>query len=201
MWRYSTEKARTDSDDRHSICVVATSDAYQRRKPMAKYRAKRSLVEDALAGAVAGLIATVPMTVTMLLIQRMLPRRQRSTLEPKRISDDMLRKTGVEDEISESAKEKFSMAAHFGYGATTGMLYAIIERLLAGRPPLRGPLYGLAVWAASYVGWLPAARTLPPPHRRPAGRNLLLIVAHLVWGIVLQFTDSTLFMRRTKYRR
>jgi uncharacterized membrane protein YagU involved in acid resistance len=163
---------------------------------MSKSRPQRSLVEDALAGAVSGLVATVPMTITMLVIQRLLPLRQQSTLEPRRISDDMLRKSGVDDGLSERSKERFSIAAHFGYGATTGLLYALLERLLPYRPALRGPLYGLFVWAASYVGWLPAAGTLPPPQRRPAGRNILLIVAHLVWGLVLQLIDEVLFVRR-----
>jgi uncharacterized membrane protein YagU involved in acid resistance len=171
---------------------------------MAQSSSKRSILEDAVAGAAAGLIATVPMTVTMLLIQRLLPRRQQSTLEPRRVSDDMLRKAGVDGELSADAKEKISVAAHFGYGATTGMLYSLAERALPSRPVLRGPLYGLLVWGASYVGWLPAAGTLPPPHRRPIGRNVLLISAHLIWGIALQQIDAALSDRRTDratYRR
>jgi uncharacterized membrane protein YagU involved in acid resistance len=163
-------------------------------------KGQRTLIEEAIAGAFSGLIATVPMTITMLIMQKMLPRREQTTLEPRRVSDDMLRKANLDDDVSESGKEQFSVAAHFGYGAGTGMIYALAGRLLPLPPGLRGPVYGFFVWAASYAGWLPAAKTLPPPHRRPIGRNLLLIIAHFVWGLVVEAL-SALFLKRTYWRR
>jgi uncharacterized membrane protein YagU involved in acid resistance len=168
---------------------------------MATRRRQRSLVDEALAGAVSGLVATVPMTITMFAVQKMLPRREQTTLEPRRVSDDMLRKADLHDDVSEGGKEKFSVAAHFGYGAGTGMIYALAGRLLPLPPGLRGPVYGLFVWAASYAGWLPAVNTLPPPHRRPLGRNLLLIVAHFVWGIAIDTTRALVFKRNKWWRR
>src|SRR5687768_7932316 len=99
---------------------------------------RRPLIQEAIAGAVSGLIATVPMTITMLVMQRLLPKRQQTTLEPKRISDDMLRKADLDDELSEGAKQQFSVAAHFGYGALTGMAYPLIDRLLPLPRGLRG---------------------------------------------------------------
>jgi uncharacterized membrane protein YagU involved in acid resistance len=153
---------------------------------MTKQTYKRSIVEEALAGAASGLLATVPMTLTMFIMQGMLPRRERTTLEPRRVSDDMLRKAGVNDDVSKQGRESFSVVAHLGYGATTGMFYALAQRLMPLPGGLRGPVYGLFVWAASYAGWLPAVNTLPPPHRRPVRRNLLLIVAHFVWGVALE---------------
>jgi uncharacterized membrane protein YagU involved in acid resistance len=53
-----------------------------------------------------------------------------------------------------------------------------------------GPVYGLAVWAAGYAGWLPAMHILPPTAQRPLGRNLLLITAHLVWGAAAEATAA-----------
>ncbi|HAE50229.1 MAG: hypothetical protein CMO30_07955 [Tistrella sp.] len=41
------------------------------------------------------------------------------------------------------------------------------------------------MWAASYLGWIPAARILKPATRHPWRRNLLMIAAHLVWGASL----------------
>ncbi|HEY3393685.1 MAG TPA: DUF6789 family protein [Lacipirellulaceae bacterium] len=149
---------------------------------MTKQRSEQTLLGEALAGAIAGLVATVPMTLAMLVMQRMLPRREQTTLEPRRISDDMLQKADLHDDVSERGKEQVSAAAHFGYGAGVGMIYAMADRFLPLPRGLRGPVYGMLVWAASYAGWLPAVKTLPPPQRRPAGRNVLLIVSHLVWG-------------------
>jgi uncharacterized membrane protein YagU involved in acid resistance len=45
-----------------------------------------------------------------------------------------------------------------------------------------GAAAGLAVWLASYMGWIPAVGNLEPATRHPARRNALMIVAHLVWG-------------------
>jgi hypothetical protein len=166
---------------------------------MTRQRLEQPLLSEALAGAVSGLIATVPMTVAMLVIQRMLPRRQQTTLEPRRVSDDMLRKANLHDDISEEGKEQFSVAAHFGYGAGVGTIYALAEPFMPLPRGLRGPAYALAVWAVSYAGWLPAVKTLPPPQKRPAGRNLLLIASHLVWGAAAEGM-TTLFLGRTSRR-
>jgi uncharacterized membrane protein YagU involved in acid resistance len=50
---------------------------------------------------------------------------------------------------------------------------------------LRGALAGLALWVGSYLGWLPAVGILRPATRHPWRRNLLMIVAHIVWGVTL----------------
>ena len=163
---------------------------------MEKDRSQRSLVEEAIAGAVSGLAATVPMTISMLVMQRMLPRRDQSTLEPQRVSDDMLRRSHADNHMSAKQERQFSVVAHLGYGAASGMAYALAERLLPLPRGIRGPVYGLFVWAASYAGWLPVVGTLPPPQRRPVNRNLLMIVAHFVWGLALDIAASVLLGRQ-----
>jgi hypothetical protein len=40
----------------------------------------------------------------------------------------------------------------------------------------------VAVWAGSYLGWLPAAGILSPATEHPARRNALMIASHVVWG-------------------
>jgi hypothetical protein len=47
---------------------------------------------------------------------------------------------------------------------------------------VRGPLFGLLLWAVSYFGLLPGLRVLTPANEHPLGRNALMIGAHLVWG-------------------
>jgi uncharacterized membrane protein YagU involved in acid resistance len=125
------------------------------------------------------------MTLAMFAMQRSLPRRQQRRLEPGRITDDMLRRVGLRENLRKNERDCAATIAHFGYGAAVGAAYPLVSRL-----PLpsgtRGPAYGLLVCAASYAGWLPAIETLPPPQRRPAGRNVLLIAAHLVWGMATE---------------
>ena len=55
-------------------------------------------------------------------------------------------------------------------------------------PPLAGACYGLAVWAGSYLGLLPALGVLKPATEHPVRRIALMIAAHLVWGAALGAT-------------
>ncbi len=48
-----------------------------------------------------------------------------------------------------------------------------------------GVSYGIGVWTLSYLGWIPAARILTPSHRHPLRRNLLMMAAHVIWGLTL----------------
>jgi len=48
-----------------------------------------------------------------------------------------------------------------------------------------GAGYGVAVWALSYLGWIPALNVLKPATQHPPRRDLLMIAAHLVWGTAL----------------
>ena len=60
---------------------------------------------------------------------------------------------------------------------------------------------GVAVWAASYFGWIPAMGLLSPAHRHPPARNALMIAAHLVWGAVTAASYRELVAaRRTVFR-
>src|SRR5919107_176638 len=51
-----------------------------------------------------------------------------------------------------------------------------------GRPVAKGITWGLIVWATSYLGLLPATGLHEPATRHPRERNLLMILAHVVWG-------------------
>lgn len=51
--------------------------------------------------------------------------------------------------------------------------------------PVKGVVYGLGVWAVSYLGWLPALRLMPKATHDRSERNAIMIAAHLVWGYAL----------------
>jgi hypothetical protein len=141
-------------------------------------------MRSAIDGSLAGLAATVPMTLAMEGMHRQLPRREQYKLPPRQITMRMAEFAGIEDDLDEPERKTATLLSHFGYGAATGAIYgAVGQRLLPG--PAGGVAFGLAVWAASYLGWLPAANILPPATRTPARRNALMIAAHLVWGLTL----------------
>lgn len=129
-----------------------------------------------LNGAISGIAATVTMTAAMNRLHSRLPPGERYPLPPREITEPVLPADSAEKTTKDSAA-----AAHHGYGAATGALIA------AAAPDIgaaRGAIAGVAVWAASYFGWIPASGLLSPAHHHPLRRNLLMIAAHLVWGSV-----------------
>jgi uncharacterized membrane protein YagU involved in acid resistance len=136
------------------------------------------------SGALAGCIATAPMTVSMELMHRLLPRHEQYPLPPSEITADLTEKTGVRDTMDQHEHVELSLVNHFAYGAAAGALYAPLASRAGFSPVLKGITYGLAVWAVSYLGLLPALGILRPATEHPTRRNLLMILAHVVWGSV-----------------
>lgn len=139
-------------------------------------------------GALSGLMATIPMTVSMLLMHRLLPREQRYPLPPREITETAVNKAeekaeeaGAKEHLGEQERTMATWVSHFAYGASVGALYAPVAKKIPMPLELSGIAFGLAVWAASYLGWLPAMRILHPEEEHPA-RHALMIVAHVVWG-------------------
>jgi hypothetical protein len=89
----------------------------------------------------------------------------------------------VYDDLPRPAFEASWVGQHFAYGTAVGMVYALTrERLKLADPLPAGPLFGVALWAFGYVGWLPATGLYPPPTAEPKRRVATLIAAHLIYG-------------------
>jgi len=138
-----------------------------------------------LKGALAGFVATVPMSLSMLVGWMLLPRREKYHLPPRLITEEITEQLGIEDEMSEDQLIVATVASHFGYGALVGSIYALFEQRLPIYSGFKGVLAGLTIWAGSYLGWLPALDILPPATKHPWRRNLMMILAHVVWGATL----------------
>src|SRR5205085_7597262 len=90
---------------------------------------------------------------------------------------------GIDEHLNEGDREAATWASHFAYGAACGALYGAVSRGALGRHAvLSGAGFGVAVWAGSYLGWLPAAGIITPATEHPPRRNALMIAAHVVWG-------------------
>src|SRR5690606_8943473 len=74
-----------------------------------------------------------------------------------------------------------TVISHFAFGALAGAIYGMIPR----RQRPGGVPFSLMVWAASYLGWIPAFGILKSAVRHPIERNLLMLAAHAVWGVTL----------------
>jgi uncharacterized membrane protein YagU involved in acid resistance len=135
-----------------------------------------------VTGAAAGLAATVPMTVAMQAMHRSLPAWQRHPLPPRRITMRAAKKVGLRKHMDEPARTAATMAAHFGYGTAVGTIVGASAPRGTAKAAAAGAGFGVLVWAASYLGLMPALDLHPPATRDTARRNLLMIAAHLVWG-------------------
>lgn len=142
-------------------------------------------VRKVLLGAAAGFIATAPMSLTMLLGWRLLPGKEQYPLPPRLITEEIFKRVGLRNHLSDDQLMGLTLSSHFGYGALFGAMYALYEGRIPMHSSLRGTLAGLAIWVGSYLGWLPAFGILRPATRHPWRRNLLMVIAHVVWGVTL----------------
>ena len=134
-----------------------------------------------VVGGFAGLIGTLAHTAAMLSAQACLPRARSRPVPPRAITHQVAGKRGETPDTDRVTVA--TAAAHFGYGALAGALYAALgSRRHRRRPVARGVAYGLGIWAVSYLGWLPAFRILPPANRMPAQQNAMMLLAHVAWG-------------------
>ncbi len=137
-----------------------------------------------ILGALAGLAATAPMTLAMKLMHEQLPPEEKYPLPPRQVAEGLAEAAGVNEYLDEEEREAATWASHFAYGGACGALYgALSGRALGRHAALSGAGFGMAVWAGSYLGLLPAAGILSPATEHPARRNALMITAHVVWGV------------------
>ena len=150
-------------------------------------------MNNMLAGAAAGAAATVPMTVFWESLHARLPGEPPRPLPPREVAEAVAVKAGISRELTETQVEALAMALHVGYGSATGALFGLV----APRRPLpavaAGALFGFGVWAASYLGWMPAAGVRHSPRWDPPTRTRLILASHLVWGAA----TGLLLSRRT----
>jgi len=154
------ERARPHRDDRTSVSV------------------------DMLIGAIAGFTATVPMTLIAASLFERLPRRDRYPLPPRELTESAMATAGM-PRPEEQTLRALTLVSHFGFGAAAGALYGLLRRWPPAHPPVVGVPYALAVWTASYMGWVPSLRLLRPATEHPTSRNGLMIAAHVIWGAAL----------------
>ena len=153
-------------------------------KPLA-YLGVQPCVNRETAGSIAGFLATVPMTIAMNAMHRALPEKDQHPLPPRHIAENAAAAAGVDLGASEDTHEAATLAAHFGYGAAAGSIYAPFAGSTGLPRAAEGALYGVGVWGASYLGLLPGAGLYPAATEESPARNGLMISAHLIWGASL----------------
>jgi hypothetical protein len=144
-----------------------------------------------LIGAIAGIAGTLAMTAAMSRLHRRLPNADRYPLTPREIVDSVAVQTDVP--LQDATALDLTTVGHFTYGAACGSLIAAINPRIG---PLAGALAGTGVWAASYLGWIPAVGILEPATLHPRRRNALMIAVHMMWGAATALAMRELLLAR-----
>lgn len=149
-----------------------------------------------IQGAGAGLVATLPMTLFMRSAWKHLPASEQYPLPPRQITKRVI---GLRNfwRLSGDEQTGLTLLFHFLFGAAAGSVYGMVEEKIPVNPAIKGPLAGMAVWTGSYLGWVPALGILPPATEHPWRRNLMMIVAHLIWGMTLGALARVMDMEKT----
>lgn len=139
-----------------------------------------------IAGFISGIVATGPMSVFMLVMNNLLVSDDERSLPPYKITMRAGDKAGLWPKLlDEDERTAVTLVAHFGYGGTAGVIYALIAPLLTLPAALRGILYGLIFYAANYLGLLPTLNLYPGRETDHPNQRLVTIGAHVVWGATL----------------
>jgi hypothetical protein len=139
-------------------------------------------VRRTAVGGLGGAAATVVMTGWMAVGQLTGPHGEQP---PKRLVRRLARRAGVPARRGGPGTWLAAAAAHLGFGTSCGALYATV---VPRSTTPRGVAFALAVWAASYAGWIPALGLLPSPGKDNPRRAWTTLTAHLVYGAVLGAT-------------
>jgi hypothetical protein len=142
-----------------------------------------------LRGAVSGILATVPQTIPIVAAHRL---NLIQTPPPVQISDKIASIATFLPERSDPGFTPVWLAAHFGYGAASGVVYALVRRFLPGSTPVAGLVFGGVVWGVSYLGFLPALHLYPAPDDDSRPRVGVMVLAHAVFGVALVAVDRRL---------
>ena len=145
-----------------------------------------------LRGLAGGVIATAAMSAVMLGAQKAGLLGQ---MPPKKITNSLLGALGVRRKTPEPAKQALTVLNHFAFGAACGALFGAGSAVVRARSSatgrdrrlamLAGALYGTAIWATSYAGWVPALGIMPRPADDRPGRPTSMVLAHWVFGAML----------------
>lgn len=135
-----------------------------------------------LAGGAAGALATIPMTIFWEAVHPRLAGEPPRPLPPREVAEALAVKAGVSRELSEEQMQQLSLFLHFAYGTLTGAVFGAVAPRRRVATVGAGLLFGLGVWTASYLGWLPAFGVRHSPRWDPPARTKLVIASHLVWG-------------------
>ena len=146
-------------------------------------------METLARGALAGLAATVPMTAV---IGAGHAAGLIGTAPPVEISENVAEQAGENPDRQSPEFQVAWLAAHIGYGAACGVIFAAIRPVLPRSDLAAGLLFGTAVWGVSYISLMPSLNLYPSAEDDSNQRQVVMISAHAVFGTALATVEHRL---------
>ncbi len=138
------------------------------------------------AGLVGGLAGTLLMRQLMKAAPK-LPERMRPPMPSSDPGEVMVHKTeNVVGALPPALRKAAVQGLQFGYGAigplALAALWSAIGPRSTGKTVAAGAALGAVVWAAGYIGWLPAMNLIQPVHKVPISKTASGLLGHLAYG-------------------
>ena len=149
---------------------------------MRRPRKFRPFPQRVILGAAAGAAATLLLQQVMAATAKAIPNSKPPMRQDP--GEFMIGKVTEHVQLPEKLEAAAVKALALGYGMTSGALYGAM-RNRAGSLFLDGALLGISVWAAGYLGWLPATKLMPPVIEHSPRQIVTPIVNHVVFGLAV----------------
>ena len=130
------------------------------------------------------------MTIFMMESFKYLPQQEKYPLPPRVISMNIAQEAGIRKNLSEDQRFAITLVNHFAYGALAAFFYFPLAKNKKVSNQVSGIGYGLFVWGINYLGFLPQLKLYRKPAKETFKRNIMMILAHVVWGSSLGLLQS-----------
>ena len=147
-----------------------------------------TLLRGALAGTVA---STVQAAVGASESALFLPEHEDANIAP-RLMDRLARDMG--EELPLELEWILGTIFHFGYGATWGMLYALLEEEIDLHPAIGGTALGALIYGITFPRWGGAVQTdvERPPEVRTRRMTFVAASVALTFGLTTAFVSHAI---------
>jgi len=85
--------------------------------------------------------------------------------------------------MPEKLEKPAMKSLQLGYGMTAGLLYGLLPH--SRWRTLEGVALGVGVWAAGYLGWLPATKLMPPITEQTPKQIAVPLIEHALFGVAV----------------
>jgi uncharacterized membrane protein YagU involved in acid resistance len=145
----------------------------------------------ALGGAAGGAVMYV---MKQVVAPKVLPQEmRREGFAPKQFVQWAETEAGHPDALTSRQEDTAAMLGHLAYSAGLGALYGVARREVdSGPAPVAGAIFGLAVWAVSFEGWMPGLGVMPATTDLPPKKRAPDIMGHVIYGVAMALVHDAL---------